>query len=87
MVVGVLLQYYLTSGGCKFGSACKYNHSREKSAVFPALEFNFLGLPIRVVLKIYISEVNLCCKVVDLLDLLVIAFFKTGRKRMPILHA
>lgn len=41
-------KYYLTSGGCKFGKACKYSHSRERNIVAPVLEFNFLGLPIRV---------------------------------------
>ncbi|XWS60327.1 hypothetical protein CRYUN_Cryun07bG0026400 [Craigia yunnanensis] len=41
------LQYYLRTGGCKFGKACRYNHSRAKSLVGPILELNFLGLPIR----------------------------------------
>ncbi|XP_043813509.1 zinc finger CCCH domain-containing protein 43 isoform X2 [Manihot esculenta] len=48
-------QYYLRTGGCKYGKACRYNHSREKSpvlpakiAVFPVLDLNFLGLPIRL---------------------------------------
>ncbi|KAJ4960873.1 hypothetical protein NE237_020783 [Protea cynaroides] len=43
-------KYYLRAGGCKFGKACRYNHSREKPMVLPAppLDFNFLGLPIRL---------------------------------------
>ncbi|TXG51345.1 hypothetical protein EZV62_023869 [Acer yangbiense] len=41
------LQYYLRTGGCKFGKACRYNHTRAKSAVLPIFELNFLGLPIR----------------------------------------
>ncbi|KAK3005719.1 hypothetical protein RJ639_016704 [Escallonia herrerae] len=41
-------KYYLTSGGCKFGKACRYNHGRGKTAVAPLVEFNFLGLPIRL---------------------------------------
>ncbi|KAF9600001.1 hypothetical protein IFM89_002474 [Coptis chinensis] len=40
-------KYYLRSGGCKFGKACRYRHPREKSVVGPPAEFNFLGLPIR----------------------------------------
>ncbi|KAK0589393.1 hypothetical protein LWI29_013638 [Acer saccharum] len=42
------LIYYLRTGGCKFGKACRYNHTRAKSAVLPILELNFLGLPIRM---------------------------------------
>ncbi|KAJ0105698.1 hypothetical protein Patl1_18214 [Pistacia atlantica] len=41
------LQYYLKTGGCKFGKACRYSHTRAKSPVIPILELNFLGLPIR----------------------------------------
>ncbi|XP_042492285.1 zinc finger CCCH domain-containing protein 43-like [Macadamia integrifolia] len=46
-------KYYLRSGGCKFGKACRYNHSREKPVVplpppAPPHDFNFLGLPIRL---------------------------------------
>ncbi|XP_062073293.1 zinc finger CCCH domain-containing protein 26-like [Humulus lupulus] len=44
-------KYYLRSGGCKFGKACKYNHTRGKTSatpLAPVLEFNFVGLPIRV---------------------------------------
>ncbi|MBA0616929.1 hypothetical protein Godav_026412, partial [Gossypium davidsonii] len=40
-------KYYLRTGGCKFGKACRYNHSRAKSSTDPILELNFLGLPIR----------------------------------------
>ncbi|PIA51466.1 hypothetical protein AQUCO_01100360v1 [Aquilegia coerulea] len=40
-------KYYLTPGGCKFGTACRYRHPREKSVVGPPAELNFLGLPIR----------------------------------------
>uniref|UniRef100_A0A2P2MAV2 C3H1-type domain-containing protein n=1 Tax=Rhizophora mucronata TaxID=61149 RepID=A0A2P2MAV2_RHIMU len=42
-----LLQYYLRTGGCKYGKACRYNHSKAKSLLLPGLELNFLGLPIR----------------------------------------
>ncbi|KAF2314146.1 hypothetical protein GH714_023707 [Hevea brasiliensis] len=48
-------KYYLRTGGCKYGKACRYNHSRAKTpvlpaktTVFPVLELNFLGLPIRL---------------------------------------
>ncbi|CAK9143492.1 unnamed protein product [Ilex paraguariensis] len=41
-------KYYLTSGGCKYGKACRYNHNGGKTSVAPILEFNFLGLPIRL---------------------------------------
>ncbi|CAI9112098.1 OLC1v1012478C1 [Oldenlandia corymbosa var. corymbosa] len=41
-------KYYLTSGGCKFGNSCKYSHNKGRSSVSPILEFNFLGLPIRL---------------------------------------
>ncbi|KAH9776597.1 zinc finger CCCH domain-containing protein 43 [Citrus sinensis] len=40
-------KYYLRTGGCKFGKACRFNHTRAKSTVAPVLELNFLGLPIR----------------------------------------
>ncbi|XP_042496463.1 zinc finger CCCH domain-containing protein 67-like isoform X2 [Macadamia integrifolia] len=43
-------KYYLRSGGCKFGKACRYNHSRGKTMLPPPpppVDFNFLGLPIR----------------------------------------
>ncbi|KAJ6418148.1 hypothetical protein OIU84_001519 [Salix udensis] len=48
-------KYYLKTGGCKYGKACRFNHSRTKNSVTPlkipispALELNFLGLPIRL---------------------------------------
>jgi hypothetical protein len=52
-----LLQYYLRTGGCKYGKACRFNHTREKTFSVPPLktpmpsilELNFLGLPIRPV--------------------------------------
>ena len=47
------LQFYLRTGGCKFGKACRYNHTKEKSSAAPVLEFNFLGLPKRLVLLMY----------------------------------
>jgi hypothetical protein len=43
----MLWQYYQRSGGCKFGKACKFNHTRGFTA--PISELNFLGLPIRLV--------------------------------------
>lgn len=43
----MLWQYYQRSGGCKFGKACKFNHTRGYAA--PISELNFLGLPIRLV--------------------------------------
>ncbi|MCI17503.1 zinc finger CCCH domain-containing protein 43-like, partial [Trifolium medium] len=42
----MLWQYYQRSGGCKFGKACKFNHTRGFTA--PISELNFLGLPIRL---------------------------------------
>ncbi|XP_044477266.1 zinc finger CCCH domain-containing protein 43-like isoform X2 [Mangifera indica] len=42
-----LKEYYLKTGGCKFGKACRYSHTRAKSPVVPIFELNFLGLPIR----------------------------------------
>ncbi|XVF16285.1 hypothetical protein REPUB_Repub10bG0018000 [Reevesia pubescens] len=49
-------KYYLTSGGCKYGKACRYSHSKEMSrylekSELPPAELNFLGLPIRMVEK------------------------------------
>lgn len=44
-----LLQYYMRTGGCKYGKACRFNHSRAKASAAPVLELNFLGLPIRLV--------------------------------------
>ncbi|XP_062080576.1 zinc finger CCCH domain-containing protein 67-like [Humulus lupulus] len=44
-------KYYLRSRGCKLGKACKYNHTKGKTSaapLTPVLEFNFVGLPIRV---------------------------------------
>lgn len=41
-------KYYLRSGGCKFGKACKFNHTREENSSAPDIELNFLGLPIRL---------------------------------------
>ncbi|XP_058093814.1 zinc finger CCCH domain-containing protein 67-like isoform X7 [Magnolia sinica] len=40
-------KYYLKTGGCKFGKACRYSHPREKAGEGEQLELNFLGLPIR----------------------------------------
>ncbi|XP_052182109.1 zinc finger CCCH domain-containing protein 67-like isoform X2 [Diospyros lotus] len=41
-------QYYLSTGGCKFGDACRFNHSGGKTPIPPpAAELNFVGLPIR----------------------------------------
>ncbi|WCJ36195.1 Zinc finger CCCH domain-containing protein 43 [Euphorbia peplus] len=48
-------KYYLRTGGCKYGKACRYNHSRANSPILPAKtsilpvsDLNFLGLPIRL---------------------------------------
>lgn len=38
---------YMTSGGCKHGNSCRFRHIRLKPLTTQALEFNFLGLPIR----------------------------------------
>lgn len=48
----ILLQFYLSTGGCKYGKSCKFSHGRGKTAVTPVVEYNFLGLPIRPVLLI-----------------------------------
>ncbi|XXG62398.1 hypothetical protein AAC387_Pa05g0762 [Persea americana] len=40
-------KYYLKAGGCKFGKACRYNHSREQAGAGEPADLNFLGLPIR----------------------------------------
>ncbi|KAG2676070.1 hypothetical protein I3760_12G034100 [Carya illinoinensis] len=37
----------MRSGGCKYGNACKYSHTRDKISGTTLLELNFLGLPIR----------------------------------------
>lgn len=37
-------KYFDRPGGCKFGKACKFNHSRKSTT---AAELNFMGLPIR----------------------------------------
>ncbi|KAK4375828.1 hypothetical protein RND71_006505 [Anisodus tanguticus] len=39
--------YYLTEDGCKYGNACKCNHSRRNGVISPVQSFNFLGLPIQ----------------------------------------
>ncbi|KAL0342410.1 UNVERIFIED_CONTAM: Zinc finger CCCH domain-containing protein 67 [Sesamum calycinum] len=41
------LQYYLTSGGCRYGKDCNYSHGSDKSSTSHIPEYNFLGLPIR----------------------------------------
>ncbi|CAK9172592.1 unnamed protein product [Ilex paraguariensis] len=41
-------KYHLTPGGCKYGNSCRYSHITGKTSVAPILEFNFLGLPIRL---------------------------------------
>lgn len=38
-------KYFDRPGGCKFGKACKFNHSRKTSG---ALQLNFMGLPFRL---------------------------------------
>lgn len=38
-------KYFDRPGGCKFGTACKFNHSRKTN---PTLKLNFMGLPIRL---------------------------------------
>ncbi|KNA21028.1 hypothetical protein SOVF_046950 [Spinacia oleracea] len=38
-------KYFDRQGGCKFGKACKFNHSKKVNST---LKFNFLGLPIRL---------------------------------------
>lgn len=45
------LQYYLTGGGCKYGNSCRYSHSKETNEL-ATLEYNFLGLPMRVVIPL-----------------------------------
>lgn len=40
-------KYYLTGGGCKYGNSCRYSHSKETNEL-ATLEYNFLGLPMRV---------------------------------------
>ncbi|XP_057548802.1 zinc finger CCCH domain-containing protein 67 [Amaranthus tricolor] len=37
-------KYFDRPGGCKFGKACKFNHSRKTNSTFT---LNFMGLPIR----------------------------------------
>ncbi|KAL2932630.1 Zinc finger CCCH domain-containing protein 43 [Bienertia sinuspersici] len=38
-------KYFDRPGGCKFGKACKFNHSRKPN---PGVKLNFMGLPIRL---------------------------------------
>ncbi|KAL9235581.1 hypothetical protein vseg_010327 [Gypsophila vaccaria] len=38
-------KYFDRPGGCKFGEACKFNHSKKTTA---SSELNFIGLPIRL---------------------------------------
>lgn len=45
----MLSQYYSRSGGCMFGKDCKFDHTKGKYSAVQVLEFNFLGLPIRLV--------------------------------------
>lgn len=51
------LQYYLTAGGCKYGSSCRYSHSKETNQL-ATLEYNFLGLPIRNVIPLHSTGLN-----------------------------
>ncbi|KAG6533237.1 hypothetical protein ZIOFF_007103 [Zingiber officinale] len=39
-------KFFSMPGGCRFGNACKFLHSQEKTEM-PGIELNFLGLPIR----------------------------------------
>ncbi|XP_068667251.1 zinc finger CCCH domain-containing protein 43-like [Aristolochia californica] len=38
-------KYYLTAGGCKYGKNCRYSHV---AGAEESVEYNFLGLPIRL---------------------------------------
>ncbi|GFZ11957.1 zinc finger C-x8-C-x5-C-x3-H type family protein [Actinidia rufa] len=49
-------EYYLRSGGCKFGKACRYNHSIRKTPVAPIVGFNFLGC-LSLVVSLYFEAV------------------------------
>ncbi|KAG6495741.1 hypothetical protein ZIOFF_043567 [Zingiber officinale] len=42
----ISVEFYKTSGKCKYGKSCKYTHSLKKIEVAP-LALNFLGLPVR----------------------------------------
>lgn len=63
------LQFYLRTGGCKFGNACRYNHTRPRALTSPILELNFLGLPIRPV-----KFVLYCCLMVNLFHIWSVAY-------------
>ncbi|KAG9446331.1 hypothetical protein H6P81_012459 [Aristolochia fimbriata] len=41
-------KYYLTAGGCKYGKSCRYSHLGDKTGDEDSVEYNFLGLPIRL---------------------------------------
>ncbi|XP_047342325.1 zinc finger CCCH domain-containing protein 67-like [Impatiens glandulifera] len=41
-------KYHMKAGGCKYGNTCRYNHSGGRAPIAPILQFNFLGLPIRL---------------------------------------
>ena len=40
-------QYYLRTGDCKYGSACRYHHPRDRAVTRPLL--SAIGLPLRPV--------------------------------------
>jgi len=48
-LIGQILQYYLKTGTCKYGSTCKYHHPLERRSV-EQVPLNSLGLPMRQVL-------------------------------------
>ena len=52
----LLLQYYLKTGACKYGSTCKYHHPKDRNGAEPVL-FNVLNLPMRQVIS---SSFSLC---------------------------
>lgn len=64
------LQFYLEAGECKYGESCRYIHSEGESK----LQFNFLGLPIRLVMLFLCLGLNVCTKLSGIVLLLQLLF-------------
>lgn len=49
LIDACVLQYFLKTGMCKYGSSCKYHHRPDRNGAGPVI-LNTLGLPMRQVI-------------------------------------
>lgn len=49
-------QYYMKTGGCKYGSSCKYHHPKERNQV-AACTIGPFGLPLRPVINFFLFKI------------------------------